>query len=64
MEEEKRSPRFTPYFIQIPLDILFDDNIIPLAKQLYWCIKLLDDKASGCFASNGYFAAIFNVTDT
>lgn len=48
-------------FIQIPIDIIMDETIPPLARLLYGEILVLSNKDGYCFATNKYLGQINNV---
>ena len=50
------------YYAIIPADVRYDEKIIPNAKLLFGEITCLSNKEGYCFASNSYFANLYNVT--
>lgn len=48
-------------FIQIPIEIIMDETIPPLARLLYGEILVLSNKDGYCFATNKYLGQINNV---
>ena len=50
------------YYAIIPSKILIDKNITPNAKLLYGIISSLTNISGRCFASDNYFAEIFDVS--
>lgn len=52
------------YYAIIPANIRYDENLKDKAKLLYAEITALSDKNGYCFASNRYFAELYNVSPT
>lgn len=52
------------YYAIIPANVRYDDNLKDKAKLLYGEITALSDKNGYCFASNRYFAELYNVSQT
>lgn len=50
------------YYAILPATIRYDETIIPNAKILYAEITSLTDKKGYCWANNGYFAQLYNVS--
>lgn len=48
-------------FVQIPIDIIIDETIPPLARLLYGEILVLSNKDGYCFATNQYLGQINKV---
>ena len=59
-ENEKIYPN---YFAIIPADIRYDKNIPYIAKLLYAEITSLSNKNGYCWATNKYFADLYEVSD-
>ncbi len=51
------------YFAIIPADVRYDPDLKPAAKLLFGEISALLNKEGFCFASNGYFAELYGVTE-
>jgi len=49
------------YYIRIPADVRYDENISLGSKMLYGEIQLLSRKAGYCWASNEFFAKLYKV---
>lgn len=52
------------YFAIIPSEVRYDNNLKDKAKLLYGEITALSDKYGYCYASNKYFAELYNITIT
>ena len=50
------------YYAILPADVRYDELLIPNAKILYAEITALTDKKGYCWASNTYFAQLYNVS--
>lgn len=50
------------YFAIIPADVRYDKRLSPNTKLLYAEITALSSKDKRCFASNSYFAKLFDVS--
>ncbi len=51
------------YYAVIPANVRYDEELKDKAKLLFGEITALSNKDGVCFASNGYFAALYNVTE-
>lgn len=54
----KESPS---YYAIIPANVRYDENLKPNSKLLYGEITALASKNGVCYASNNYFAQLYNV---
>lgn len=52
------------YYAILPANVRYDDNLKDKAKLLYAEITSLSNKDGKCWASNRYFAELYNVTTT
>lgn len=57
MNEEKKS-----YYAIIPADVRYDPDLTPNAKLLYGEITALTNEKGYCWATNNYFAKLYNTT--
>lgn len=63
-EKEKNDENINPgYFAIIPGNIRYDKTLCPNAKLLYGEITSLCNKEGYCWASNNYFAKLYNVSE-
>ncbi len=58
MTENKKS-----YYAVIPANVRYDESLSPNAKLLYGEITALCNAEGFCWASNNYFAELYEVTD-
>lgn len=54
--------RTPTYYAIIPADVRYDERLRPNEKLLYGEITALSSKNGDCWASNDYFAELYNVT--
>src|SRR5574343_390870 len=58
LEEQIKIKRYV-----LPADLFLDIHVSGTAKLLYPIIELLDNSNKGCYASNGYLAALANMSE-
>ena len=51
------------YYAIIPANVRYAKWLKPNAKLLYWEITALANKTGECYASNAYFADLYDVTE-
>ncbi|MBS4061165.1 MAG: helix-turn-helix domain-containing protein [Bacteroidetes bacterium] len=51
------------YYAIIPAKVRYDENLTPNVKLFYGEITALSNKEKRCFASNKYFAKLYNVSE-
>jgi hypothetical protein len=61
-EKEKMENETPSYYAIIPADVRYDRNLKANEKLLYGEITCLSQKEGYCFASNNYFAELYEVT--
>lgn len=59
-ENEKKQKK---YFVIIPSEVLYDNNLIPNAKLLYGDITALCNQEGYCWEWNSYFASKYQVSE-
>ena len=52
----EKETKMMGYYVVIPNEVMFDENLMANAKLLYGQIALLSDKTGYCWASNEFFA--------
>lgn len=52
------------YFSIIPANVRYDNRLTPLQKLLFSEITALTNKTGECWATNKYFASLYDVTET
>lgn len=60
MEEQKTQPS---YYTNIPASVRYDKDIPANAKLLYGEIGCLSNKFGYCFATNNYFANLYDLSE-
>ena len=55
--------RMMGYYVVIPNEVMFDENLMANAKLLYGQIALLTEKEGYCWASNKFFADKNNTSE-
>lgn len=58
--EDNKQPS---YYAIIPAFIRYDNRLLPSEKLLYGEITALSNKCGYCFATNGYFANLYSVSN-
>ena len=51
------------YYAIVPANVRYDKDLVPNAKLIYAEISALCNAKGYCYASNGYFAEIYNVAE-
>ena len=51
------------YWAVIPASVRYDQDLPPNAKLLYGEVTALSDKRGYCYAQNGYFSALFSLSE-